>query len=151
MRYIDIDYDSLIEQRREILQYAASHCDRFSFITKLLPPYSKVYPRLEHDRALLPLRPYLIRQKFHIKKWAVMITKERHYVMQTYKLCHQSKILLLKMPNVFVLRDSSPEDICFYHRTRVWLATSTHEKFAYMCASQQDIEFLKRCHISFYG
>ena len=78
------------------------------------------------------------------------ITRDNHRVMNVYRSCKEARSILLELPNIFVISNGLPQDICFYRKDNVWFATVTHENMAYMeNPSSKDMEFLKQSNISF--
>lgn len=59
--------------------------------------------------------------------------------------------MLLKMPNIFIPENNMPEDICFYRNSKLWFATVSHERIAYIFdARKEDLDFLSKNGIEVY-
>ena len=129
---IDVKFEDIIHHYIDIIEYAGKFSDSFSLITSLSKPYTKIPPNCTHDHILNLFEPYLINQKVGIKEWPGTITRDNHRVMNVYRSCKEARSILFELPNIFVISNGLPQDICFYRKDNVWFATVTHENMAYM-------------------
>lgn len=59
--------------------------------------------------------------------------------------------MLSRMPNLFLPEINMPEDICFYRNEKLWFATVSHERLAYIFdAGKEDLVFLSEKEIRAY-
>lgn len=59
--------------------------------------------------------------------------------------------MLLKIPNIFTPEINMPEDICFYRNGKLWFATVSHEKLAFIFdAKKEDLKFFLKKGIKVY-
>lgn len=148
---IKLNYESLEKNNIKILKYATKTCDFFSLITHLKKPYSKRPPLCEHDELLLEIKPYLLNQIIGIRKWSNNGVGNNHMVMNIYKCCKETRLFLTNTNDYFNPRKCNlPEDICFYRKRAVWLATVSHERLAFIYSfNEEDRSFLEKLGCSY--
>lgn len=129
--YFTLDYDMLIQNSGEVLEYVFRRADSFSIVTDLIKPYSALPPRCKQDKWTADLQSYMISQAVGAREWPGVINRNCHKVLSTYKACRQAKAIVKAWPNVFqALEHNLPEDICFYRDGQVWFGTTSHEGMA---------------------
>jgi len=148
---LKIEYNDLVEKYKEIIDYAGRFSESFSLITNLKKPYTKQPPRCDHECLLSPLFPCLIDQKIGRELSGKYKGKAgNHKIMNMYKACKTSRVIVRGMPNLFLFSNNLPEDLCFYRNGEVWFWTITHEEMAFMeSANKNDVEFLQMHDIKF--
>lgn len=148
---IKLNYESLEKNNIKILKYATKTCDYFSLITHLKKPYSKRPPLCDHDEILLEIKPYLLDQIVSIRKWSNNGVNNNHIVMNVYKCCRETRFFLVNSADYFnPAKDKLPEDICFYRKRAVWLATVSHERLAFIYSfNEEDRSFLEKLGCSY--
>ena len=123
-----LDYSVIAANYRQVLQYASTTADSFSVITDHLKPYNVIPPRCKHDEILESIKGNLVNQAVGVTSWPGTKTSARHKVLNLYQITKKTKEWLIGCPNLFLLSESLPQDICFYRKGEVWLYSTTHEK-----------------------
>ena len=74
-----------------------------------------------------------------------------HRVMNIYKCCKETRLFLTNTNDYFNPKKCNlPEDICFYRKRAVWLATVSHERLAFIYSfNERDKNFLKQLNCSY--
>lgn len=151
-RNIDLNYDDLLANYHEAMEYISKNSDSFQVISKLRKPYSKLPPNFEHQKIMQSLEPFIEQYFVGIKEWPGTISKDNHTVMIAYRLCPESQSVLKGMPNFLLpLQNNLPNDICFLRNQKPWFATVSHEKIAFaISATKEDILFFREKGIRIY-
>lgn len=148
---INVNYNGIVKNEQIIIGYLSKHSDNFSLTVVIRKPYSQDPPIFKYSEQLTP---YATKFIFDRKDWPVdFLGQLKHQIMMIGRCCKESRKELLKMPNLFsTLEYDVPEDICFYRNGKLWFATVTHEKMAFMLnPTKQDLEFLEEHQIDYYN
>lgn len=138
---ISVDYDYLCNNETHTINYLTKKSDSFSLSVTIKKPYSQHPPVFNYDTLL---QPFVIKYILDRKDWPVdFLTRRKHQIMI---MCHSSKEsreALLQLPNVFLnLESEKVEDICFYRSKKIWFATISHERMAFMInPTAEDLSF----------
>lgn len=146
---INVDYSGIVENEQILIEYLSKYSDTFSFTVVTRKPYSQDPPIFKYSEQLAPYAAEFI---FDKKDWPVdFLGQLKHQIMMIGRCCKESRKELLKMPNLFsALEYDVPEDICFYRKGKLWFATVTHEKMAFILnPTKQDLEFLGEHQIDY--
>ena len=138
-----VKYEDVIQNEKTAIEFLTKNSDFFSVIVKIKKPYSQMPPVFNYDDKL---RPYAMRYIFQEKDWLVdFLGKSRHQIMVVCHCCKGSRNELLQISNVFLpVENITPEDICFYRNNKLWFATISHEKIAFVVdATNEDIAFFR--------
>ncbi len=148
---ININYGDIVEKEQVIVNFLAKGSDSFSITAVIKRPYSQNPPVFSYDDQITP---YVIKYIFDKKDWLVdFLGQLKHQIMLVCRCCKESRKALLEMPNLFLpIENDTPEDICFFRNEKLWFATVSHEKMAFMLnPTNEDIQFLKEHKINFYS
>lgn len=140
---IYVNYEYIIKNEPAVIDFLTKNSDCFSVTAVIKKPYSQLPPVFNFD---MQLQPFVAKYIFEEKDWLVnFLGRQRHQIMVVCRCCKGSRKQLLQMPNIFLPMDSNmPEDICFYRNEKLWFATISHEKIAFMMdATKEDIAFFK--------
>ena len=151
IRVVRINYDDLIKEYTSFLDYAIDSSDFISLITYQIKPFITDNLMCEHDKELSLIKTYLKRQIVGIRKWSNNGTKNSHAVMNIYLCSKKLKRDISTLGNFLLPQDDNlPEDIGFYKKNRIWIATVSHEKLAFLYEpSERDIAFLKTLKVRY--
>ncbi|MBQ7039477.1 MAG: hypothetical protein IJN39_02810 [Clostridia bacterium] len=142
-----VNYDDIVKNESTIIDFLINNSDSFSVTTVIKRPYSQLPPVFNYD---IQLQPFVTDYIFERKDWLVdFLGKRKHQIMVVCQCCKESRNQLLQMPNVFLPIDNNmPEDICFYRKGKLWFATVSHEKIAFLSeATKEDIAFFVKNNI----
>lgn len=145
-----VNYDDIILNEPILLKYLIKNSDSFSVTAVIKKPYSQLPPIFNYDKQL---KPFVIKYIFDRKDWPVdFLGTLKHQIMVVCRSCKESREELLKMPNIFLpIEHDMPEDICFYRNEKLWFATISHEKMAFLVnATKEDIMFFQDNRILIY-
>lgn len=143
-------YSDIVENKKTMIEFLVKRSNCFSVVVKIKKPYSQMPPVFNYDRQL---QPYVKQYIFQEKDWLVdFLGKPRHQIMVVCNSCRGSRDELLQIPNVFLPAENiEPEDICFYRDDRLWFATISHERIAFVIdATEEDVVYLKNNGICIY-
>ena len=138
-----LNYNKIVDSVSATIDYLTKKSDSFSVIAVIQKPYSQFPPAFNYDTQF---QPFVTKYIFERNNWpADFFGRSKHQIMVVCRCCKESRIQLLQMPNVFLPMNSDmPEDICFYRGDRLWFATISHEKIAFVKdATKDDIDFFK--------
>lgn len=147
---IYMNYEDIIKNEPVVIDFLAKKSNCFSVTTVIKKPYSQLPPVFNYSTQL---QPFITKYIFERKDWPVdFLGHLKHQIMVVCHCCKESRKQLLHMPNIFLPIDSKmPEDICFYRNGKLWFATISHEKMAFMVdATKEDVAFFKEKGITTY-
>ena len=147
---IYVNYEDIIKNEPVVIDFLTKNSDCFSVTTVIKKPYSQLPPVFNYD---VQLQPFITRYIFERKYWLVdFLGHLKHQIMVVCRCCKESRKQLLQMPNIFLSVDNNmPEDICFYRKGKLWFATISHEKIAFMInVEKEDIVFFEENGIKIY-
>lgn len=147
---VNVNFEDIVRNERVVIEFLNKNSDTFSFTTIIKKPYSQLPPVFGCN---VQLQPFVIRYIYERKDWPIdFLGQLKHQIMVVCRCCKDSGRELLQMSNVFLpIVNDRPEDICFYRNGKLWFATISHEKMAFMVdATNEDIAFLKENCIRVY-
>ena len=149
-RRIYLNYENIIKNEPVVIDFLTKKSNGFSVTTVIKKPYSQFPPDFNYRTQL---QPFITKYIFERKDWPVdFLGHLKHQIMVICHCCKESRKQLLHMPNIFLPIDNNmPEDICFYRNGKLWFATISHEKMAFMVnATKEDVVFFKEKGITIY-
>ena len=147
---IIVNYMDIIHNEQIVIDFLSRFSDEFSITVLIKKPYSQDPPIYQYCDQITPYATKFIYEK---KDWPVdFLGQLKHQILVVCGCCKQSRKELLNMPNLFFSAECDvPEDICFYRDGKLWFATITHEKMAFMVdATKEDVAFFKENGIKIY-
>jgi len=148
---VDIHYEDLAANYREVIRYAVNASEKFSVITTVKKPYSGTPAHWEHEEVMKTFEPYVLEFAAGIRKWPGTETKAKHKAIVIYRSCKAVGRALCGMPNFFLpMENGLPEDITFYRNGKPWLITVSHENLAWISdCTAEDRAFFRENGIRF--
>lgn len=149
MNKMIVNYDNLVDKVSTVVDYLMRNSDSFSVTVIIEKPYSRQPQRFNQCEQF---RDFIIEYYFDYKTWPVdFLGRLKHQILILCRCNKESREMLLKMPNIFIPENNMPEDICFYRNSKLWLATVSHERIAYIFdARKEDLDFLSKNGIEVY-
>ena len=147
----NVNYEDIIQQEQIIIDFLSKNSDYFSVTVIIKKPYSQMPPVFNYN---VQLYPYAVKYIFEKKDWLVdFLGQLKHQIMVVCRCCKGSRKELLQMKNLFLpVENDMPEDICFFRNGKLWFATISHEKIAFIInPTSEDIKFFKAQNIRFYN
>lgn len=140
---IYLHYQKIVEKAPVFIDFLIKKSETFSIVTTIKKPYSQQPPSFNYDKQLYPFVKRYISEK---GDWLVdFLGRQKHQIMLVCCCCKESRKQLLELPNIFLpIENGLPEDICFYRKGKLWFATISHEKIAFVVdATEEDISFFR--------
>ena len=149
MHKMTVNYDDLVENESCMIDYLMKSSNSFSVTVILKKPYSQQTPMFEQSDQF---NQFIIKYYYDYKTWPVdFLGRMKHQILIMCRCNKGSRNMLSKMPNLFLPEINIPEDICFYRNEKLWFATVSHERLAYIFnAEKEDLEFLSEKGIRTY-
>lgn len=148
---INLNYEDIVKKEPVIIDFLTKNSDCFSVTVIIKKPYSQIPPIFNYDAQI---HPYATKYIFEKKDWLVdFLGQLKHQIMVVCRCCKESRKMLLQMPNIFLpIKNNMPEDICYFRNGKLWFATISHEKMAFILnPTNEDIQFLRENKINFHS
>ena len=140
MYKMTVNYDDLVDNVSSVIEYLMKKSDCFSVTVIIKKPYSQQPPVFNQSEQF---NDFIIKYYFDYKTWPVnFLGRLKHQILIMCCCNKESREMLLKIPNIFIPEINMPEDICFYRNGKLWFATVSHEKLAFVFdAKKEDLKF----------
>lgn len=140
---INLNYDYLIQNEYDVIDYAMKHSDTFSVCVIKKKPYSARPPVFDFSEYIVP---YAVDYIFEKSSRPVKFLGGND-PMIICKVDRNSRRSLHELLGWFEpIEKNMPTDICFYRGGRVWFATISHERMAQIYEpTDEDVKFFKDC------
>ena len=149
MNKMTVNYDALVDNESSAIEYLMKNSDSFSVTVITKKPYSQQPPIFDQSERF---DRFIIKYYFDYETWPVdFLGRMKHQILIMCSCNKESRKMLSEMPSLFLPEINMPEDICFYRNGKLWFATVSHERLAYIFdAKKEDLEFLSKHGIRAY-
>ena len=143
------NYDDIIDNESSVMDYLMKNSDSFSVTVMIKKPYSQQPPLFEQSEQF---NRFVIKYYFDYETWPIdFLGRMKHQILIMCSCNKESRKMLSEMPNIFLPEINMPEDICFYRNGKLWFATVSNEKLAYIFdAKKEDLVFFSQRGIKTY-
>lgn len=145
---VAISFEDVANNDKALLRYLMKHSDSFSALVRIKKPYSQMPPQYVYSEIF---HPYTIQYIYEKNNWIEKFSgKLKHQIMIECICDKELYKQMLVLPNIFnPVNSDFLEDICFYRNKKLWFATISHEKSAFLIdPSKSDVDYLMQIGIT---